>query len=146
MVTEQRIRELIESGEAVDEQDAEEAIREEADAAVFRNVDREVYRLELDQALRDPQTPDPERWALRFRKAVADTGRTADELEWLVYRLRHYLAEGKSADPTEQHRRESTRRRLEAKSAALKERIGAERTQELNELYWIRVQELFNEP
>lgn len=142
----ERIRQLIESGEAVNEEGAEEALREEEDAAFFRKVDYKAYRAELNQALRDPVTPDPERWVLRFRKAIVDTGRTPDELEWLLYRLRHYLAEGETADPVEQHRREATRRRLEAKGAALEERIGAERTKELNELYWICVQKLFDGP
>jgi len=141
----ERIQQLIASGEAVDEHGAEEALREEEDAAFFRSVDREAYREELDQVLRDPETPDADRWVLRFRKAVVDTGRTPDELEWLIYRLRHYLAEGESTDPVEQRRRESTRLRLEAKDAAIKKRIGPERARELNDLYWIRVQELFDE-
>ena len=143
---EARIRQLTASGEAVDEKDAEEALREEADAAFFRSVSREAYREELAQALANLETDPSDRWDFKFRKAVIETGETPDELEFLWYQALLDLPTGETTDETVRRRREGMRRRLERKANRVAARIGRKRAKELFELYRIALQELFNEP
>lgn len=140
-----RIRQLIECGEAVDEQDAGEAFREEADAAFFRSVDYAAYRDELAQAFANPETEPIDRWDFKFRKAVIETGETPDELEFLWYQALLDLPAGETHDETVRRRRESTRRRLERKVDKMVARIGRKRAKELFELYRVALQELFDE-
>ncbi len=143
---EARIRQLITNGEAVDEKDAEEALREEADAAFFRSVGREAYREELTQALANPETDPIDRWDFKFRKAVIETGETPDELEFLWYQALLDLPTGETTDETVRRRREGMRQRLKRKANRVAARMGKKRTEQLFELYRIALKELFDEP
>lgn len=141
-----RIRRLIASGEAVDEPDAQEALREEADAALFRRVDPSAYREELARALADPATDSSDRWDLKFRMAVAATGGTPDEFEFLWYQALLDLPVGETEDEAVRRRHGSTRQRLERKAEQLIARIGRERAEELFGRYRAALQELFDAP
>lgn len=143
----ERIRKLIGSGEAVDEQDAADALNEEVDAELFRSTDRLQHRERIDAALSNPETEPIDRWDLKFRKAVVETGATPDDLEFLWYQaLLDDLRIGEPRDEAARRRRESAQRRLERKADALVRRLGVERAKELFERYRIRLQELFDEP
>lgn len=142
----ERVRKLIESGEAIDAKDAEEALREEADAAFFRSVDPAAYRDELAQALADPETEPIDRWDFQFRKAVVETGDTPDELEFLWYQALLDLPVGESQDESVRQRHESAKRRLKRKASRLAAQIGRKRAKELFGLYRVALQDLFDEP
>lgn len=148
---EEKIRRLIESGEAIDEPDAAMAIKEENWAAAVREYDSERQRAgirrtleDLDRRSREPDALSPEeqwdRYDLRFELAVIEaareyrvsiSGTAADEREYLTYQrfldfIGNDLGEGQ-----ERLRNESAKLRLERKSRDVAERIGGERAEEL---------------
>jgi hypothetical protein len=141
-----RIRQLIASGEAVDEEDAREALQEEEDVELFRTTEPTEHRERLDRALANPETDPIDRQDFKFRKAVVETGEMPDELEFLWYQALLDLPVGETQDQTVRRRRESTRRRLTQKADRSAARIGRKRVQELFELYRIALQKLFDEP
>ena len=141
----ERIRQLIETGEAVDEKDAREALWEEVDTAFFRSVDGAAYCEEAGQKLRDSETDPIDRWDLKFRKAVIEVGETPDELEFLWYQALLDLPTAEPRDEAARRRIESTRRRLKRKTEGVSVRLGNDRCRELFDRYRIRLQELFDE-
>lgn len=155
---EERLRQLIESGEAVDAKDAAEAIKEGNWAKHFRELNREraiagMTRdlAELDRRWGDP-TAEPlsreeefDRHDLRFELAIAEAAAdNPDEREFLLYQYLLDVIGNELGTGAERETLENAKRRLERKSKTLGDRIGADRTRELYQDYRRHLQELFD--
>lgn len=141
---EDKIRWLVASREAVDERDAEEALREDEEAGFIRGIDRKEYLAKIEAALLEAESGSRDRWDLNFNKAVVAVAETPDDLEFLAYNMLRDLITEKPADDAEQRRQESAKRRLEKKINGLAVKIGTERAEELFKRYREVLQEAFD--
>ncbi len=139
---EDKVRRFLESGEAVDEWDAEEALRCDEEIEFIRGIDREQYLAKIEAAFNEAEPGSRDRWDLSFNKAVVAVAETPDELEFLAYNMLRDLIIKKPEDDTERRRQESTRRRFEKKINDLAAKIGTERAEELFSRYRGVLQEL----
>ena len=155
----ERIRKLVESGEAINERDAQEAMKEENWVEYFRGLERErvVAAMRADIAELDrrwanretePLSPEDEhdRYDLRFQLAIVKTAADVpDERESLLYQQFLDIIGNDLGTDTEREVNERTQRRLHRKADTIRERIGRERASELLDLYRIHLQELMSE-
>lgn len=152
---EQKIRQLIESGEAVNEPDAAMAIKEENWAAAVREYDSEqqkagIYRTleDLDRRSREPNALSPEeqydRYDLRFELAVIEAADNPNEREYLTYQRFIDFIGGDLGEGQERLQNESAKRRLEKKCRDIAQRIGGERAEELLLRYRQKLQEIMD--
>ena len=141
---EEKIRRLVESGEAVDAEDAEAALQEEADAEFLRTTNRSEYLAKLDEVLQNTETGPEVRWDANFQKAVVTTGEIPDELEYLAYQMMRDLPFGTPVDENARRHQKNIKLRLERKAEILAVRIGKDRAEDLFQRYRQKLQELFD--
>ncbi len=152
---EERIQQLIDSGEAVDATDAADILKEEGWRESFRGYNRERALAKIGEFLGDLDrargagerlSPDEEadRHDMRFHLAVIASARDLpDEREFLLYQYFLDIIGSDFGDGEERLRYESIKRRLERKAQAVAERIGIERARDLLAAYRTKLKELF---
>jgi|SRR3989344_9588377 len=143
----ERMRELLASGEAVDERDAAEAFQEEEDIRFYRGIeDRDAIIMAAREAFEDPATDDLARSGLCFKRAMLEVALAPDERELLWYHaLREMRMTGRPDDEAETRRYESETSRLDQKIERIGPAVGAGRARELYDQYQRRFQELRDE-
>lgn len=144
---EARMRELLASGETVDERDAAEAFAEEEDIRFYRGIeDRDAVIAAAREAFEDPVTEDIDRSLLCFKRAMLEVAITPDERELLwLQALREMRMTGRPDDETEGHRYDSEMARLDGKIERIGPAVGTERARELFDQYQRRFLELRDE-
>lgn len=154
-----RIRRLIESGEAINERDAALAIAEEREAGYFRGLERaravavmraDIAELDRRWASREAEPLSPEdqrdRYDIRFQLAIVETAADdPNERELLFYEQSLDVIGNDLGTGPEFEINASAQRRLQAKAAAVRERIGEARARELLDRYRANFQALMSD-
>lgn len=139
-----RMRDLLASGEAVDERDAAEAFAEEEDIRFYRGIeDRDAVIAAAREAFEDSAAEDIDRSLLCFKRAMLEVAVTPDERElvWL-HALREMRMTGRPDDEAGGSRYDNELTRLDRKIGRIAPAVGLERSRNLFEQYERRFLEL----
>lgn len=134
---------LIMRGEAIDNADASEALRELSYIEFLRAADRAEQAALAEQEFNDPATETAIRYDLIFPRATLEVGETPDEIEFLWWNALSDMQTEKPQNETDSRRKESARARAKRNMLKMAAVIGNERAHELFARYRKRLQQIY---